>query len=81
MFYAVPLLWLFVASTRGDGSLVLDPPFSLGSVAELRANFDNLVSFNDFQLARWALNSVIYSVGGVTLSLIARASRRATRWR
>ena len=71
VFYAVPLLWLFVASTRGDGSLVLDPPFSLGSVAELRANFDNLVSFNDFQLARWALNSVIYSVGGVTLSLIA----------
>ena len=71
VFYAVPLVWLFLASFRSDSSLVLEAPFALGSLEQFRQSWDNLASYNNFQLGRWALNSLIYSVGGVSLSLIA----------
>lgn len=71
VFYAVPLIWLFLASFRDDASLVLESPYALGSLEDFGATWGNLVSYGDFQLGRWALNSLIYSVGGVSLSLVA----------
>ncbi|KQY76799.1 MULTISPECIES: carbohydrate ABC transporter permease [unclassified Ensifer] len=70
-FYGIPLLWLFVASTRSTASLFSDPPYALGTWSSFVETWTNLTTYNNFQLGVWALNSLIYSAGGVVLSLIA----------
>jgi len=70
LFYGVPLVWLFIAGTRDAGSLFTDPPFTIGSWETTLATWNNLTGYNDFQILTWAMNSLIYSVGGVALSLI-----------
>lgn len=71
VLYGVPLLWLFLAGTRTEASLIADAPLSIGSFAAARATFANLANYNDGQILTWAFNSVIYTVGGVTLTLIS----------
>lgn len=70
-FYGIPLIWLFIAGTRSDASLLSDHPFALGTWADLSQSWTNLSTYNNFQIGTWALNSAIYAVGGVALSLIA----------
>lgn len=70
-FYGLPLLWLFLAGTRSQASLFSDPPFSLGTWVAFSRTWTNLTSYNNFQMLTWATNSLIYSVGGVLLSLVA----------
>ncbi|MDB5586608.1 MAG: putative sugar transporter, permease protein [Devosia sp.] len=70
-FYGIPLLWLFIAGTRSEASLLSDPPFALGTWKAFTRTWNNLTSYNNFQIVSWATNSLIYSVGGVLLSLVA----------
>ncbi|MCC5976021.1 MAG: hypothetical protein JJT81_18495, partial [Rubellimicrobium sp.] len=70
-FYGIPLLWLFIASTRSATSLINDAPMSFGSWATFRQTWINLTTYNDFQMAHWAMNSLIYAVGGVGLALLS----------
>ncbi|MDB5537770.1 MAG: putative sugar transporter, permease protein, partial [Devosia sp.] len=70
-FYGIPLLWLFIAGTRSEASLLSDPPFALGTWEAFTRTWNNLTSYNNFQIVTWATNSLIYSVGGVLLSLVA----------
>jgi multiple sugar transport system permease protein len=71
VFYGVPLLWLFVAGTRSQASLYSGSPYALGDWASLVRTWTNLTSYNDFQIVSWAINSAIYAVGGVVLSLLS----------
>lgn len=70
-FFGLPLLWLFLAATQTDSSLFTAPPFSFGSWENLAATWSNLSGYEGAHLAVWAMNSLIYSVGGVGLSLVA----------
>lgn len=70
-FYGIPLLWLFLAGTRSEASLLSESPFALGSWEAFSRTWTNLTSYNNFQMVTWAVNSLIYSVGGVLLSLVA----------
>lgn len=69
VLYGVPLLWLFLAGTRTESSLISDMPLSFGSLATMRETFSNLAGYNDGQILTWAMNSVIYTVGSVSLTL------------
>jgi len=69
VFYGLPLIWLFFAATKSETSLVSLHPLLPGSWEALSSTWNDLTSYNDFQLASWALNSLIYSVGGVSVSL------------
>ena len=69
VLYGVPLLWLFLAGTRSETSLISDAPLSFGSIATAKDTFLNLVNYNDGQIWTWAWNSVIYTVGSVSLTL------------
>lgn len=60
-----------MASTRSTASLFSDPPYALGTWSSFVETWTNLTTYNNFQLGVWALNSLIYSAGGVVLSLIA----------
>ena len=68
--YGIPLLWLFLAGTRTEASLISDAPLSFGSLATAKETFMNLAEYNNGQIFNWALNSVIYTVGSVTLTLL-----------
>ena len=70
-FYGIPLLWLFLAGTRSEASLLSEPPFALGSWEAFSRTWSNLTSYNNFQIIDWAVNSLIYSAGGVLLSLVS----------
>lgn len=69
VIYGVPLLWLFLAGSRTEASLISDAPLSFGSFATARETFLNLTGYNDGQIFKWAWNSVIYTTGSVSLTL------------
>lgn len=69
ILYGIPLLWLFLAGTRTESSLISDAPLSFGSFATAKETLANLTGYNDGQIWTWAWNSVIYTVGSVSLTL------------
>lgn len=71
VMYGLPLLWLFIAGTRSESSLISDPPLAFGSFKVMKETFWNLAGYNDFQMLTWAKNSVIYTVGSVALTLLS----------
>lgn len=71
VFYMVPILWLFISSTRDDVTLLTANPMAYGSWSNLKDSWNELANFNNFQILQWAKNSLIYTVGGVSVSLIA----------
>ena len=71
LFYGAPLLWLFVAATRSQGSLYSGSPYAIGNWTSLTTTWSHLSNYNNFELVNWAVNSAIYAVGGVLLSLIS----------
>ena len=54
ILYGVPLLWLFLAGTRSESSLISDAPLSFGSFATAKETFLNLTGYNDGQIWTWA---------------------------
>lgn len=70
-FYGIPLLWLFIAGTRSESSVLTQSPFALGDWDSFVRTWNNLTTYNNFQILTWTVNSLIYVVGGVLLSLIA----------
>ncbi|WP_421725029.1 carbohydrate ABC transporter permease [Bauldia sp.] len=70
-FFGLPLIWLFLAASQTDASLFSAPPFSWGGWDNVVATWTNLVTYEGAHLRVWIVNSIIYSVGGVGLSLVA----------
>lgn len=70
-FFGLPLLWLFTAASQTEASLFTAPPFSWGSWVNVVEAWGTLVDYEGTHLGLWIWNSVIYSVGGVGLSLVA----------
>lgn len=70
-FFGLPLLWLFTAASQSEASLFTAPPFSWGSWDNVVEAWRSLVDYDGTHLGLWIWNSVIYSVGGVGLSLVA----------
>jgi multiple sugar transport system permease protein len=70
----LPLLWVVSASTKLPGELFttfsLRPSFNGGFLENLRA----LSNFRGGQYWVWARNSLLYSAGGATLSMIVSAA-------
>lgn len=70
-FFGLPLAWLFLAASQTEASLFTAAPFSWGGWDNVTATWSNLINYEGTHLGTWIFNSVIYSVGGVGLSLIA----------
>ncbi|MCR9195941.1 MAG: carbohydrate ABC transporter permease [Hyphomonas sp.] len=70
-FFGLPMVWLMLATSHTDAGLFTAPPLSWGSFANMGAAWENLSTYESAYLVRWATNSLIYSIGGVSLSLIA----------
>jgi len=69
VFYAVPLIWLVIATTKTNPQLVELPPLAIGSVAYVGQAWDYLMQFLNGVLARWIFNSFYYVTLGLILSI------------
>ena len=68
--FFVPLIWLLLAPTKNDENLLLYAPLSFGSIEQLSQTASNLFTFNNGQIYAWVVNSLLYCVGSVLLTLI-----------
>jgi multiple sugar transport system permease protein len=70
LYCVLPVVWILIASTKTNGELFSTPPFEPSFHGGFVTNMKALFSFENGIFARWALNSVIYAVGGAFLSTI-----------
>lgn len=70
LFFAVPILWLVLATTKSEQQMVTWGSLRFGSIGELRQAWDRIWGFQDGALRSWLENSLIYSGGGLALALV-----------
>jgi multiple sugar transport system permease protein len=70
LFFLIPIVWLLLAGTKDNHALVNDSPFSFGSLGDLKANWDALMSFQGGAVKTWMLNSVVYAGLALVLTLV-----------
>ena len=71
LFFAVPLVWLLLATTKSAHGLIVDNPFAFGSVGDLATNWSQLFGFQDGAVTTWMTNSALYALGALVITLVA----------
>jgi multiple sugar transport system permease protein len=71
VFCLVPLVWLVLAPTKTDRQMVEQAPLSFGSLDRAVQAWQHLADYNNGVIYHWMLNSVVYSVSTVALSVAA----------
>jgi multiple sugar transport system permease protein len=71
LFFAIPLVWLLLATTKSARGLIVDNPFAPGSLSGLSANWSQLFAFQDGAVTTWMGNSALYAVGALIITLVA----------
>jgi multiple sugar transport system permease protein len=75
LYCVLPVVWILIASTKSNDELFSTAPYLPSLHGAFWQNIVYLFQYNHGIFARWALNSVIYAVGGGVLStLIAGAA-------
>ena len=69
-FFIVPIIWLLIAPTKTDRQMLLDAPFSFGSLQTVADNWQSLVSFQDGLLWTWIGNSAFYCIAALAITLV-----------
>ncbi|MEU8235602.1 carbohydrate ABC transporter permease [Actinoplanes sp. NPDC048967] len=70
LFFAVPIVWLLLATTKSARGLSVGNPFALGSAGELATNWSQLFGFQDGAVTTWMTNSALYAVGALIITLV-----------
>ncbi len=68
LYCVLPVLWIVIASTKTNDQLFSTPPFVPSFTGGFWTNMEALFTYNHGIFGRWALNSVVYAVGGGLLS-------------
>ena len=68
LYCVLPVVWIVIASTKTNSELFSTAPFVPSFHGGFVSNLRALFSYNNGIFGRWALNSVIYAVGGAALS-------------
>jgi multiple sugar transport system permease protein len=69
VFFVAPIVWLILAPTKTDATLVTSSPFSFGSFGNLSRAWHHLDGFSDHIYRRWIANSLIYSLSATAITL------------
>ena len=69
-FFILPIIWLLLAPTKTNNQLLLDGPFSFGSVDQLVTNWNELFAFGSGVFATWIGNSAYYSFAALVITLL-----------
>ncbi|WP_433729113.1 carbohydrate ABC transporter permease [Actinoplanes sp. CA-051413] len=70
LFFAVPIVWLLLATTKSARGLSVGNPFAFGSVSDLATNWSQLFGFQDGAVTTWMTNSALYAVGALVITLV-----------
>lgn len=70
LFFVLPLIWLMLAITKSGGALEREGPFSPGTWSDLRANWNQLINFQDRAVGLWLKNSALYSLAALVITLV-----------
>ena len=70
VFFALPMVWLFFASTKTARQLLLDNPFSVGSLETLADNWAQLTQFQDGIIWVWLGNAALYAGVALVITLV-----------
>jgi multiple sugar transport system permease protein len=70
LYCVLPVIWILIASTKTNDELFSTPPFVPQFHGGFLQNMQDLFAFNNGVFGRWALNSVIYAIGGGVLSTV-----------
>jgi multiple sugar transport system permease protein len=70
LYCVLPVVWILIASTKTNGELFSTPPFEPTFHGGFVTNMRALFTYDNGIFYRWAVNSVIYAVGGAALSTI-----------
>ncbi|WP_017587764.1 carbohydrate ABC transporter permease [Nocardiopsis ganjiahuensis] len=73
-YFVIPVLWVFVASTKTTSDLFNSFGFGLGSEFALFDNIARVFSVNGAIFLRWTFNSILYSVVGALLATLLAAA-------
>ncbi|HEX5201446.1 carbohydrate ABC transporter permease [Paractinoplanes rhizophilus] len=71
LFFAIPIVWLLLATTKSARGLIVRHPFAPGGLGDLRANWHQLFAFQDGAVTTWVANSALYAVGALAITLVA----------
>jgi len=69
-FFVVLIVWLLIAPSKTDRQMLLDAPFSFGSLQTVADNWQSLVSFQDGLLWTWIGNSAFYCIAALAITLV-----------
>ena len=68
LYCVLPVLWIVIASTKTNDQLFSTPAYLPQFTGGFVTNMQALFTYNNGIFGRWALNSVIYAIGGGLLS-------------
>jgi multiple sugar transport system permease protein len=68
LYCVLPVVWILIAATKSNGELFSTPPYVPSFDGSFWSNMHGILSFDHGIFLRWALNSVIYAIGGGVLS-------------
>jgi multiple sugar transport system permease protein len=71
LFFAIPIVWLLLATTKTARGLITGNPFAPGTAGGLATNFSQLFDFQDGAVTTWMGNSAVYAIGALVLTLVA----------
>ena len=71
LFFAIPLVWLLLATTKSARDLIVSNPFAPGGAGDLATNWAQLFSFQDGAVTTWMTNSALYALGALVITLLA----------
>jgi multiple sugar transport system permease protein len=71
LFFAIPIVWLLLATTKTAHGLIVSNPFGPGTLGHLTENWRQLFDFQDGAVTTWVGNSALYSVGALVITLVA----------
>jgi multiple sugar transport system permease protein len=69
-FFILPIIWLLLAPTKSNNELLLNGPFSFGSLDQLAANWNELFAFGSGVFSTWIGNSAYYSFAALAITLL-----------
>ena len=70
VYCVLPVVWIVIASTKTNGELFSTAPFAPAFHGGFVSNMRALFAYDHGIFARWAVNSVVSSVGGAALSTL-----------
>ena len=68
-FFGLPLLWILLVPTKTDPQLIDWSPLAFGSLDRVALAWKNLFEFGDGNVARWSVNSLMYTLASLVLSV------------